>query len=43
MAFEEQDNPNPDYDLDIEPAAQIPGYDFVSGWGRLNVFMQPAF
>lgn len=38
VAFEEQDNPNPDYDLDVEPAAQIPGYDFVSGWGRLNVY-----
>ncbi|MGR3207576.1 S8 family serine peptidase [Bacillus glycinifermentans] len=39
VAFAEQDNPGSDFDDGFEePELPAPGYDFVSGWGRLNAY-----
>lgn len=39
VAFAEQDNPGSDFDDGFEePELPPPGYDFVSGWGRLNAY-----
>ena len=38
VSFEEQDNPGSDFDDGMEPEPPAPGYDFVSGWGRLNAY-----
>nr|WP_273848123.1 Ig-like domain-containing protein [Halalkalibacter alkalisediminis] len=38
IAFEEVDNPENYYYFDDEPIEILPGYDKVSGWGRLNAY-----